>query len=191
VLADHIVNLKVPENFSGRLTGFEPPETTLKRYFDHIGLKGNAVGMMTSASMNSFRAATYRQQGVEVMCLITAGISNARKAGGPAEWRRFDDPQCKPGTINIIILTNAHLTKGAMVEAIINATEAKTVALYSLGIKSRSAGAPASDTGTDAIAIVNGCGEVKIRYCGKHVLFGEMLANAVIEALTTSLADRV
>jgi adenosylcobinamide amidohydrolase len=48
-------------------------------------------------------------------------------------------------------------------------------------------GAPASGTGTDAIAVVNGRGPVKIRYCGKHALFGEMLAKAVIEALTASL----
>jgi adenosylcobinamide amidohydrolase len=123
------------------------------------------------------------------MCLITAGVSNARKAGDPAEYRRFDDFCCKTGTINTIVLTNAQLAKEAMVEAVITATEAKTVALYNLGVKSLTTGAPASGTGTDAIAIVNGWGPVKIRYCGKHVLFGEMLANAVIEALSASLSE--
>ena len=190
-LVNHIVNLKVSENFYGRLSGFEAPETTLGRYCGQIGLTGNAVGMMTSASMNSFSAVTRCQKEVEVMCLVTAGVSNARQAGDPAECRRFDDPQCKTGTINTIILTNAHLAKGALVEAIITATEAKTVALHDLGVCSRSTGAPASGTGTDAIAIVNGWGPVDIRFCGKHVLFGEMLAHAVIEALTASLADRI
>jgi adenosylcobinamide amidohydrolase len=185
--ADHIVNLKVAKNPAGRRSGFEPPGKTIARYCDQIGLAGSVVGMMTGASMNSFRFATLRRKGVEVMCLVTAGVSNAGRAGDPAEWRQFEDPRCNTGTINIIILTNAHLTKGALVEAIVTVTEAKTVALHKAGITSRSTGAPASGTGTDAIAVVNGSGPVKIRYCGKHVLFGEMLASAVIEALTASL----
>ena len=187
VKADHIVNLKVAKNPAGRGSGFEPPETTIARYCDQIGLAGSVVGMMTGASMNSFRAATCRRKGVEVMCLVTAGVSNAGRAGDPAEWRQFEDPRCNTGTINIIMLTNAHLTKGALVEAIITVTEAKTVALHRAGVTSRSTGAPASGTGTDAIAVVNGSGSINIRYCGKHVLFGEMLANTVIEALTASL----
>jgi adenosylcobinamide amidohydrolase len=59
-----------------------------------------------------------------------------------------------------LTLTNAHLAKGTLVEAIITATEAKTVALNNLGVTSRSTGAPASATGTDATAIVNGWGLV-------------------------------
>ena len=185
--ADHIVNLKVTEDFPNRRSDFELPETTLERYCNHIGLAGKVVGMMTSASLNSFRTATCLRENVEVTCLITAGISNARKAGDPAEHRRFDEPQCHTGTINTILLTNALLTEGALVEAIITATEAKTVALQNAGVISSSTGAPASGTGTDVIAVVNGKGPAKIRYCGKHVIFGEMLANAVIEALTASL----
>ena len=189
-LVDHIVNLKVPENFDGRKSGFEPPATTLARYCSRMGLGGSAVGMMTSASMTTFRAAIRRHKGVGVMCLVTAGVSNARQAGDPAEFRRFNEPPGKTGTINTIILTNAHLTKGALVEAIMTATEAKSVVLHKLGVTSRSTGAPASGTGTDAIAVVNGWGPVDIHFSGKHVLFGEMLALAVIEALTNSLADR-
>jgi adenosylcobinamide amidohydrolase len=186
-LADHIINLKVDKNPSDGLPELEEPETTIARYGDRLGLAGSVVGMMTAASMNSFRAASRRENGLEVMCLLTAGISNAGRAGDPAGWRRFESPGCSPGTINIVLMTNARLTEGALVEAVVTATEAKTVALQNSGVRSRSTGAPASGTGTDAIAVVNGRGPVEIRYCGKHVLFGEMLAGSVIEALTDSL----
>jgi adenosylcobinamide amidohydrolase len=60
-----------------------------------------------------------------------------------------------------------------------------------LGVKSPVSRTIATGTGTDAIAVANGFGPETIRYCGKHVLFGEMLASAVIETITDSLRDRV
>ena len=74
-----------------------------------------------------------------------------------------------------------------MTEAIITVTEAKSVVLQDLGIKDPHSGAPATGTGTDAVAIANGFGPVEIAFCGKHVLFGEMLASTVIEAIKSSL----
>ena len=74
-----------------------------------------------------------------------------------------------------------------MIEAVITATEAKTAALQNLGIKSPASGTPATGTGTDAIAVACGHGSIKVQYCGKHVIFGEILAKLVIEALTSSL----
>jgi adenosylcobinamide hydrolase len=74
-----------------------------------------------------------------------------------------------------------------MIEAVITATEAKTAALQNLNIKSPASGTPATGTGTDAIAIAGGHGSIKVQYCGKHVIFGEILAKLVIEALTSSL----
>lgn len=38
-----------------------------------------------------------------------------------------------------------------------------------------------------AIAIASGLGPAKIAYCGKHMLFGEMLASTVINGITSSL----
>jgi len=83
------------------------------------------------------------------------------------------------------------MSHAAMVESVMLATEAKTVAMRKLGVKSPVSGAIATGTGTDAIAVVNGFGSRSVRYCGKHVLFGEMLASVVIEAITKSLSARV
>jgi adenosylcobinamide amidohydrolase len=79
------------------------------------------------------------------------------------------------------------MSRAAMVESVMLAAEAKTVAMRKLGVRSPVSKTIATGTGTDAIAVVNGAGPESVRYCGKHVIFGEILASAVIEATTESL----
>ena len=189
--ASNILIMQVAENFDGTKQIVEHPENTLAEYCRQLQLSGTTVGMMTSASMDSFRLASRSAQGVAISVLVTAGISNARCAGDRADWRTFQTDADPTGTINIIILTNAMMSHAAMVESVMLATEAKTVAMRRLGVKSPVSGAIATGTGTDAIAVANGFGSETIRFCGKHVLFGEMLASVVIEAITESLSDRV
>ena len=189
--ASNILIMKVAENVEGTKQIVENPENTLAEYCRQLQLSGATVGMMTSASMDSFRRVSRSSQGVEISAMVTAGISNARCAGDSADWRIFQPDANPTGTINIIILTNATMSQAAMVESVMLATEAKTVAMRMLGLKSPVSGTIATGTGTDAIAVANGFGAGTIRYCGKHVLFGEMLASAVIEAITESLSNRV
>lgn len=185
--ADHLLILKVMDNFDGTKGPFEPLTATFRKYCRRKGWPGISVGMMTSAKMASFRNVRRSARGVEISVLVTAGISNARRAGDPAEYRVFDEAGIKPGTINIIILTNAILTQAAQVEAVMVVTEAKTAILQDFGVTSPVTGKTATGTGTDAVAIVNGSAPPEIRYCGKHTLFGEMLASATIDALSSSL----
>ena len=189
--ASNILIMKVANNFEGKKQIGQHPEITLAEYCRQLQLGGTTVGMMTSASMDSFRQVSRFSQGVEISAMVTAGISNACCAGDRAGWRTFQIDDHPTGTINIIILTNAKLSKAAMVESVMLVTEAKTVAMRELGVKSLVSGTIATGTGTDAIAVVNGFGPETIHYCGKHVLFGEMLASAVIEAITGSLRDRL
>lgn len=185
--ASHIVNLKVEKNVDGRQASFEPSEVTLVKYFREKEWQGEVVGMMTAATMDSFRQVQRIENNVEVTALVTVGISNAKRAGEPAECRETGSVRGEKGTINIIILTNAQLTHAALVEAIITVTEAKSAALQNLGVKNPVTGSQATGTGTDAVAIVNGFGPERVCYCGKHMIFGEMLAATVIEAITASL----
>ena len=189
--ASNILIMQVAENFNGTKQIVENPENTLAEYCRQLRIGGTTVGMMTSASMDSFRRVTRLSQGVQISVMVTAGISNARCAGDRADWRTFQTDADPTGTINIIILTNAMMSHAAMVESVMLAAEAKTVAMRKLGVKSTVSGAMATGTGTDAIAVVNGFGPEAIHYCGKHVLFGEMLASAVIEAITGSLSERI
>ena len=185
--ASNILIMKVAENVEGTKQIVENPENTLAEYCRQLQLSGATVGMMTSASMDSFRRVSRSSQGVEISAMVTAGISNARCAGDSADWRTFQPDVTPTGTINIIILTNATMSPAAMVESVMLVTEAKTVAMRKLSVKSPVSGTIATGTGTDAIAVVNGFGSETIRYCGKHVIFGEMLASVVIEAITESL----
>ena len=190
VLADHIINMRVGKNPGGDKGPFESSHVTLQRYGRRIGCQGTTVGMMTAASMDSFRQVVRQEQGVTVAALITAGISNARRAGDKAECLGWEDHPPAAGTINIIILTNACLTLPALVEAVMVATEAKAAALQELDVRNPVTGSLATGTGTDATAVCSGPGPRRIRYCGKHTLFGELLATTVIQALTFSLAGK-
>jgi len=185
--ADHLLILRVMENFNGTKGPFEPLADTFRNYCRRKEWAGITVGMMTSARMTSFRSVRRSARGVEISVLVTAGISNARRAGDPAEYRVFDEVGIKPGTLNIIILTHAVLTQTAQVEAVMVATEAKTAVLQDIGATSPVTGKMATGTGTDAIAVVSGSAPPEIRYCGKHTLFGEMLASATMDALSSSL----
>ena len=183
VAANHLVNLKVPKHGLYR----EPPEVTLTNYCADFGWEGTAVGMMTAASMNSFRMAKETEQGVEIVVMVTAGLSNARRAGDLAEQRAIADQPETAGTINIVVLTSAVLTEAASVEAILMATEAKSAALQDARIRSTASNRIATGTGTDSIAIVSGPGPETIRYCGKHVLFGELLGRMVTDTVAAAI----
>ena len=190
VAADHILNLRVAKNRSGAGGPFEPSAVTLKKYCRQMGWTGLTVGMMTAADTDSFRQVHRTEQGVTVTALVTAGISNARRAGDRAECRDMAAAAPAAGTINIIVLTNARLTPAALVEAVLTITEAKAAALQDLGITSPLSGKTATGTGTDAVAVAGGTGPTEIQYCGKHMLFGEMLAATVIDAVAASLAGK-
>ena len=188
--AGHLLILNVRDNYRGDKGPFEPLSRTFENYCLQRKWPGVTVGMMTSAKMTSFRKEQRSVQGVEITVLVTAGISNARRAGDPAECRSFEAVDMNPGTINIIVLTTARLSPAAMVEAVMVVTEAKTAALQDLGVLSPVTGKVATGTGTDAMAVVSGNISPEIKFCGKHTLFGELLASATIDAVYSSLDDR-
>ena len=171
-LADHFLNTKVDANFKGEKTEFEAPDLTLKRIVDSEKWSGKCVGMMTAALMTSFRRFRLEKQGVWVEVLVTSGVSNARRAGDRADYQYMNEACHKVGTINILVLTNAKLSDASLVECIMMVAEAKSACLQDLNVLS-------------PIACGNG---PDVEYCGKHVLFGEILAKATYQALTDSLS---
>ena len=74
--AEHLLILKVAENFLGSRGPFEPLSVTFRNYCRQQEWSGSTVGMMTSARMTSFRKARRAKQGVEITALVTAGLSN-------------------------------------------------------------------------------------------------------------------
>ena len=189
VSADHLVNMKVPKHSSDKKgTASELPALTLSNYCLDAGWQGTSVGMMTAASMKSFRMAKVTEQGVELVVLVTSGLSNARRVGDRAECRTMAEDSKEVGTINIIFLTSAKLTDAASVEAVLVITEAKAAALQDAKIMSPISNEIATGTGTDSVAVVSGHGPEVIKYCGKHVLFGEILGRLVMDTVGSSIA---
>ncbi|WNO07972.1 adenosylcobinamide amidohydrolase [Teredinibacter sp. KSP-S5-2] len=186
VLADHIVNMKVAKNTST----IESPDLTILKYAKGNGWNGTVVGLMTAASMRSFRMVKKSAQGVDIFALVTSGLSNPRRAGDYAEYRYMNTGLEEVGTINIIVVTSAKLSEAAMIEALLITTEAKAAALQDAGIISPVSNQVATGTGTDSVAVVSGQGPEQVHYCGKHVLFGELLGKAVIEAVSSSIQWR-
>ena len=183
VQANHIVNMKVAKDF----VATETPEQSLLNYGLAAGWNGTVVGMMTAASMKSFRINKESAHGVDIIVLVTSGLSNARRVGDHAENRTMNLHSNEVGTINVVILTSAKLTAAAMIEALLIVTEAKAAALHEAGIISPISNKIATGTGTDSVAVVSGHGKETIAYCGKHVLFGEMLGRLVIKTVASSI----
>ena len=179
-----LLNMQVDHNTSDHYGGFDPPELQLEQKGASLELKPPMAGMMTSASMKSFRWHTRREGDLYTFCFMTVGTTNARAPGDPADCVELEAHQAGSGTINIAVGTNACLSEAAMAEALMLASEARSWTLCDLKVISPVSGRIASGTGTDSILVFSGDGP-DIHFCGKHTLLGEMLADVVIQSLSS------
>lgn len=139
--------------------------------------------LFTGADMDNYSSKTVSFREMSVTVLATAGVcSNAMRMG------KDTGDFYEPGTINVIILPNMHLSKRAMSRAIISATEGKTAALQDLDVRSSYTPLvnPATGTGTDNILIVEGEGGA-LDNAGGHTKMGELIATGVYEAVTEAI----
>ena len=141
--------------------------------------------LFTGADMDNLGVGEESFEELKVCCLATAGVkSNALRAGVDKAGSQ------SVGTINLILLTSAALTDGAMAEAVITATEAKTSILQDLDIRSSySPHLQATGTGTDNLIIVSGDGPL-ITYTGGHAKIGELIGVTVRRAVAEALAKQ-
>ena len=146
----------------------------------------------TAANMNQAAIFSEKFRDLEVVALCTGGVeTNAGRVGDPATV--FEGPegfesldQAEPpgeGTIVTMVFISQELVPGAMVRAIMTATEAKTAALQELGVGSCYSDGPATGTGTDQIVVASRLGGGKPLTCaGKHCTLGELIGRAVKRA---------
>jgi adenosylcobinamide hydrolase len=154
--------------------------------------------LSTIANMENVAACEKSHQSLVVSCLATGGVGNALRAGvDRANWMEQDGEFVKThGTINVILLTNANLSDGAMARAIITATEAKTAALQDMDARSSvSPEKQATGTGTDNMIVVSGKEPGRqIRYTGGHTKIGELIGAstklAVAEAIKKQTSSK-
>jgi adenosylcobinamide hydrolase len=148
--------------------------------------------LSTGVNMDNLAVCETAYQEFKVCCLATAGAKgNALRTGvDVASYvERAGNFVSTVGTINVILLTNATLSDGAMARAIITITEAKTVALQDLDVRSTyTPQNQATGTGTDNMIVVSGKGLGKaLRLTSGHTKIGELIGfstkTAVAEAL--------
>jgi adenosylcobinamide amidohydrolase len=152
----------------------------------------------TSADMDNLAIVTKTAEPFVVTALVTAGAKgNALRTG--AEDAKYVEPDPafpttahgqspKPGTVNILLLTNAKLTDGGLARAIVTVTEAKTTAFQDLRVPStRRKELQATGTGTDSVIVVSGTTGPTVTYPGGHSLIGSMIGKAVYEAVAQAL----
>jgi len=171
----HIFNIKVGDDYCS-----DAPDADLHAIAARRGVNEPFVGLLTAVPLHKARIAYCSQGGLCVGVLATAGISNATCAGvsRPCE--------SGPGTINIIVLLDAKLSRPAMLNAIITATEAKCAILNEMNIRTPD-GELATGTSTDTVTIaMTGLGPTQ-RYAGPATVPGWLIAKTVRQAVLESL----
>ena len=197
-----ILNVHVDDKYDG-----ERPEEDLAAVAAELGIRERFVGLMTAAYTEYARCAVESQGEVTVAAVVSIGLSNTSSAGvtppigaGPADGANgpadggvgpADGAAAPgPGTINVILLVDAALTSAAMVNAVITATEAKTMTLAEWDVRTPD-GDPASGTSTDTVVVAcTGRGE-ELRYAGPATVVGWLAARAVRAAMTRICEEKV
>lgn len=166
-------------------------EHVREKLADELDLDPRAITeMATAVDMDNLAVVTKTFDPLTVTALVTAGAeTNAMRAG--IDMGTHVEGQEPRGTINIMLLTNARLTVGAMARAIVTATEAKTAALQDLNVPScYSPEVQATGTGTDSVIVVSGTTGPTATYTGGHSRIGGLIGQAVYEAVVEGLGKQ-
>ena len=184
---------KVSQKFMGQdgRGGKRYTEFMQQNVADDLKLKKADINKMaTAANMDNLAVVTKECKPLTVTVLATAGAKTNAIRTGVDECPYIEGQEPK-GTINIVLLTNAVLTDGAMARAIITVTEAKTAALEDLKVPSSyTKNVQATGTGTDSVIVVSGTTGPKATYTGGHSKLGEMIGKATYEAVVEALGKQ-
>ena len=166
------------------------PARTLSKLATSLGIRDKFVGLMTAVSLADLVTVREVYDQIWVEGFVTVGTSNAVRAGEPVTPRQHTNSGTHPGTINLILVTNARLSAAAMVGMVQVATEAKTAVLLRAKVKSWMGRSGATGTGTDAVVVVSGDGPPQ-RYSGTHTILGELVGRVIGTAVKEGLGRYV
>lgn len=173
-----------PMWFVNHLLGLEGNFDAL---FRALALKrGKASLLFTGADINSLAIHSREADGIAVTVLATLGMESPtlRMARGEGRYR-------ESGTVNIILLTDRRLLPGAMTNAIVSVTEAKTEALRGkdFGTGRDRDGGLADWAGTDGVIVVQGDGP-DANWVGGRAKLGQLIGEAVYNAIGEALQNQ-
>lgn len=143
-------------------------ETLKAQGLDH------SVGLITSRDVSKFRLERACSGRISATCLATVGLTNAERVG-----TRLSPNNTHPGTINLLVATDAALTDTALIELSSIATQARTAAVIDHGPDLRTG--RATGTGTDCIALAARPGSQP--FAGLHTEVAEAVGAAVYAAI--------
>lgn len=147
-----------------------------------VGVTHDCVGLMTAVPIGRLVALREQAEDLWVEGFFTAGVTNAVRAGDLVDTEHAYGL----GTINMVLVTNARLTRSAMVCAVQVVTEAKTAALFRANVPCWRGRLGATGTGTDATVIVCGDGP-SLKFSGTHTRIGMILGRLVLRGLEKGL----
>lgn len=177
-----ILNLHVDDKYDGGR-----PDEDLAAAAAELGVDGPFVGLMTAAYTEFATWAVESAGDLSVAAVVSVGLSNSSSAGITPP---IGHEAPAPGSINIVLLVDGALTSSALVNAVITATEAKTMTLAEWDVRTAD-GEAASGTSTDAVVIAcTGRGEA-CDYAGPATPVGWLAARAVRAAMTRSCSEKV
>ncbi len=171
----HILNANVAKDYCS-----DNPSADLRAIAARCGVNDAFVGLLTAVPLRKARTVSSEAEGVRVGVVTTAGVGNATSAGVSQPYTS------KAGTINIIVLLDARLTRSAMLNAMITVTEAKSAVLNEMDIRTPE-GVLATGTSTDTVTFaMTGLGPVQ-PYAGPATVVGWLIAKTVRQAVRESL----
>lgn len=141
----------------------------------------DAVGLLTSRAVDTFRIAEAGVAGVQAVSVFTADLSNAERIGRPSDEGLTS---FRPGTVNSFTWISEPLSPNALVEALAMTVQARTLTLLE-----RAPGGWATGTGTDCVIVACPTGEPLTPYAGLHTPVAHAIGKSVIAALGAAVDD--
>jgi adenosylcobinamide hydrolase len=174
------LNLQVPPDY-----GRTDPARHLAEMSADLGPP--VVGMMTAAPVRSYAEARIG----DCRAIATTGVRHAlaaaatrpRPVAGPAP----EDGHVRPGTINLLVVSQVPLAPSGLVNALATAVEAKAQALAAARVPARNAGGFATGTATDSICVACPPGR-GAAFAGPATRIGADIGRAVYEAVLSGIA---
>ena len=176
----HIINHTVKKGYSS-----EHPDRDLASLAAEMNLGEGVIGLLTAVEVRRTAVRSESKGDLTIAAVCTAGTSHPCAAGVPVV---LGDRIDEPGTINIVVLIDGHLTDAAMVNAVITATEAKTRAICICGITMPD-GSMATGTTTDTVVIASTGRGKPLPYAGAATDLGYLIGNTVYRAVEQGLKD--
>ncbi|MGH7323774.1 MAG: adenosylcobinamide amidohydrolase [Candidatus Rokuibacteriota bacterium] len=173
--AGAIVNCHVPKGFR-----CEDSERVLDDFTRRRAIAPPWVGLLTAAWTEKAELVYDSVDSLSVLAVATIGLSNTASAGrsSAAAWA--------PSTINTILVVDADPEPAALVNLVITATEAKSLALAEAGVRTPD-GRVASGTSTDAVVVAATGRGRSCRFGGPVSELGAIAGRAVRSALDAGI----